>query len=246
MTQDRAAKLAADGPPDVSSQVGERIADYRRLRGLKVAELARRVGVTGSLISQIERGRARPSISTLFLLGEALDVSLDAFFRDDEAAQALAPRRGAPHGRAAGRRAPDELAPPTTRDRFLVRAGVRASLEIQGGVRWERLTPENLDEGEFLEAVYAPGSESSPELYRHPGSEWVFILEGILEITVGFTVYRLEPGDSLCFPSSLPHRYVNPTDRPTRAISVNLWDQVVRAFGEVSADAARPYEPQAR
>ena len=90
MTTDPAGSPAStgdDGPlagAELTLQVGERIACFRNERGLKVAELARRVGVTGSLISQIERGRSRPSISTLFLIGEALDVPIDAFFRDDD------------------------------------------------------------------------------------------------------------------------------------------------------------------
>jgi uncharacterized cupin superfamily protein len=91
-------------------------------------------------------------------------------------------------------------------------------------VRWEQLTPGPVEEGEFLEAVYAPHSESSPELYRHPGTEWLLVLEGTLEITVGFDTCRLEAGDSMCFPSSMPHRYANPTDNPVRAVSANLWD----------------------
>ena len=244
----------ADGPlasAELTQQVGERIACFRIERGLKVAELARRVGVTGSLISQIERGRSRPSISTLFLIGEALDVPIDAFFRDEggdrptplrppdgpepmppEVAEvAEPPEAPVPANQEPAFPGAEAVAVP---DRFLVRSGEGMRLQIAGGVQWQRLTPDNLEEGEFTEVTYAPGVASSDELYRHTGSEWVHVLEGELEITVGFTVYRLGVGDSLCFPSSMPHRYANPTERTARAISVNLWDQVVKTLADAS------------
>src|SRR5215831_11597595 len=49
---------------DLAGDIGRRLAAYRGQRGMRVAELAREVGVTPSLISQIERGMSRPSVST--------------------------------------------------------------------------------------------------------------------------------------------------------------------------------------
>ena len=63
-----------------ADRVGERVASYRKDRHLKVSELARMVGVSPSLISQIERGQSQPSVATLFALAESLDVPVDAFF----------------------------------------------------------------------------------------------------------------------------------------------------------------------
>ena len=63
-----------------AGRVGERVASYRKDRQLKVSELARMVGVSPSLISQIERGQSQPSVATLFALAESLDVPVDAFF----------------------------------------------------------------------------------------------------------------------------------------------------------------------
>ena len=58
-------------------------------------------------------------------------------------------------------------------------------------MRWERLTPTQLDDLEFMELVYAPGAESNSALYRHPGMEMVLVLEGRLTIFVGFDRYEL-------------------------------------------------------
>ena len=97
-------------------------------------------------------------------------------------------------------------------------------IEIEGGVRWESLTPRPLEELDFLELVYEGHAESGQRLYRHPGTEMVLLLSGRLDIHVGFERFELHPGDSIHFPSSLPHRYCNPTDETARAVTVILHD----------------------
>jgi transcriptional regulator with XRE-family HTH domain len=193
---------------DLAGDIGRRLAAHRSQRGMRVAELAREVGVTPSLISQIERGLSRPSVSTLFALAQALDVPVDAFFREG-GDQPPAPA-GEPAAGAAGR--------------YVVRQGSRAVIDIQGGVRWERLTRDNLDHLDFFELIYEPGAESHPRQFTHPGTEMVLVMSGCLEITVGFERYRLEAGDSIDFPSSMPHRYMNPSTETARAVTVILYD----------------------
>jgi transcriptional regulator with XRE-family HTH domain len=184
--------------------LGRRVAAYRTARGMRVSELARAAGVSSSLISQIERQQSQPSVSTLFALAEALDVPVDAFFEE-----------GHP-----GRRPSAEAD-----GQYVVRKADRSTIDIEGGLRWERLTPLPLDGIDFLEIVYQPGTESHPQLYRHPGTEMVLVLEGRLDIYIGFRRNELAAGDSIHFPSSLPHRYVNPTEEETRAVTVLLHDQ---------------------
>jgi len=204
-----------------------------------VAELAREVGVTPSLISQIERGQSRPSVSTLFAMAQALQVPVDAFFREPTpaavpavpplgaapplvgAAPPLAVPPPAPEGWAVPAR---ERTGPDGHGRYMVRRGDRATIDIEGGVRWERLTPQTMRHLDFFELVYGPGAQSNPTLYSHPGTEMVLVMSGRLDITVGFEHYRLEPGDSMQFPSSMPHRYANPTEETTRAVTVILYD----------------------
>src|SRR5215831_8902500 len=83
MTTDSAATgERAQAGGDLAGDIGRRLAAHRGQRGMRVAELAREVGVTPSLISQIERGMSRPSVSTLFAIAQALDVPVDAFFRE--------------------------------------------------------------------------------------------------------------------------------------------------------------------
>jgi transcriptional regulator with XRE-family HTH domain len=196
---------------DPAADIGVRVAEHRVRQGMKVSALARQVGVSPSLISQIERGQSRPSVSTLFALAEALGVPVDAFFRD----RVEAPRKSS-----------NGQVPEAPAHRFVVRRHERAAIDIEGGVRWERLTPTQLDDLEFLELVYAPGAESNSALYRHPGMEMVVVLRGRLTIFVGFDRYELAESDSICFPSTMPHRYVNESDEEMRAVTVIVRDAI--------------------
>jgi DNA-binding XRE family transcriptional regulator/quercetin dioxygenase-like cupin family protein len=247
MTTDSAATASPAGPGgadgaglggrapaggDLAGDIGRRLAAHRGRRGMRVAELAREVGVTPSLISQIERGMSRPSVSTLFAIAQALDVPVDAFFREPPPPAAAATQPDGPPGRAgadgpggAGRgRSTAGPGPAAAGGRYAVRRGGRAVIDIEGGVRWERLTRSTLDHLDFFELVYEPGAESHPRQYTHPGTEMVLVMSGCLEITIGFERYLLGPGDSIDFPSSMPHRYVNPSAQTARAVTVILYD----------------------
>jgi len=234
MTTDSAATASQAGPGapdpagpgerapaggDLAGDIGRRLAAHRGQRGMRVAELAREVGVTPSLISQIERGMSRPSVSTLFAIAQALDVPVDAFFREPQPPATAGAQPDGPAG-PAGTDGPGG----DGRGRYAVRRGGRAVIDIEGGVRWERLTRSTLDHLDFFELVYEPGAESHPRQYTHPGTEMVLVMSGCLEITIGFERYLLEPGDSIDFPSSMPHRYVNPSARTARAVTVILYD----------------------
>jgi len=226
----------------LAGDIGRRLAAHRAQRGMRVAELAREVGVTPSLISQIERGLSRPSVSTLFAIAQALDVPVDAFFREPQPPPAAGAHPGGLSepggpGDASGGRSPARPghAPPAD-GRYVVRRGGRAVIDIEGGVRWERLTRATLDHLDFFELVYEPGAESHPRQYTHPGTEMVLVMSGCLEITIGFERYRLEPGDSIDFPSSMPHRYVNPGSETARAVTVILYD-CPTGPGQVPPDA---------
>ena len=176
MTTDSAARAshgerATAGGGDLAGDIGRRLAAHRAQRGMRVAELAREVGVTPSLISQIERGMSRPSVSTLFGIAQALDVPVDAFFREPQPpTEAAAQPDGSPGsggadargGAGDGRTRAGPGQATAAGGRYGVRRGARAVIDIEGGVRWERLTRSTLDHLDFFELVYEPGAESHP------------------------------------------------------------------------------------
>jgi transcriptional regulator with XRE-family HTH domain len=193
----------------------------RRELGLSMSELARQIGVSPSMVSQIERGHTLPSVVTLFALANALGATVDAFFSEPDDGEASALHAAEPFDV----REPFPAQAVSSAEQgpyYVVRGGQRAGIDIRGGVRWERLTPVSFEQIEILELIYKPGAQSDSELYRHPGVEMVHVLEGRFTIHIGFGSYDLAPGDSATFPSSLPHRYVNPTDSVSRALTVIL------------------------
>lgn len=93
-------------PTSGVSSLGSRIREERLRRGVSLRGLARDVGVSASMISQIETGKTRPSVSTLYAITSALGVSIEEVFApatEDSAEPGPRPRRWPPRRRRAGR-----------------------------------------------------------------------------------------------------------------------------------------------
>ena len=91
---------------------------------------------------------------------------------------------------------------------------------MESGVVWEQLATNTGMELDFMEIVYPPHSTSTSDkrMLQHTGSEYGYLLEGELEITVGFEVFTLRAGEAVGFDSSTPHLLANKTDVPARGI----------------------------
>jgi transcriptional regulator with XRE-family HTH domain len=202
------------------ADVGERLRERRGELKLSVRELARRLQLSPSLISQIERGKASPSVGTLYALTNELGLSMDSLFSDEpsEASQPKGKRAGGP---ASGDGASGNGShPAATADPPVVHADERRRITLDSGVRWERLTEGADPFVDFLYVVYQPGGASCEEgvLMRHSGREYGHVLSGTLEVTVGFDTHILGPGDSISFESTVPHRLATLGDKPVEAI----------------------------
>jgi len=221
---------------DPGTGLGPRLRLAREERQLSVRELARRIGCSASLISQIERGVSVPSVGVLYSLATELDSSLDHLLFGAEvrrpaaasvasAASVAVAREPAP---AAG---PGFAGPGFAGPGFVQRGGGRSIIDLASGVRWERLTPGADAMTDFLEVIYSPGGHSTDERrpLRHDGHEYGLIISGTLQANVGFESYELGPGDSIAFDSSIPHEYLNKTGEPVHAIWVVVHSEPGRA-----------------
>lgn len=192
--------------------LGRSLRAVRERRGLGVRELARRIDVSASLISRIERGTVMPSVGTLFALSEALEVPVAEILGDAHAPGAQAGANGAPpgdsHGASSGL-----IALERGGSQGVQRSLGRDTLDLGNGVHWERLTP-GPDPVQFTYNVYRPGGASSPDgsFLRHSGREYGYVISGRLGVTLAFETYYLEAGDSIAFDSSTPHRLFNDGD----------------------------------
>jgi transcriptional regulator with XRE-family HTH domain/mannose-6-phosphate isomerase-like protein (cupin superfamily) len=215
------ARRVNRGREQLAGPVGEGLRKYREEAGMSLRALARAVGVSPSLISQIEHGKATPSVGTLYAIVSELGISLDELFFDNPRGAAAVAEAEHPRHMDPG----DDRTPPShwqaPSEGPVLRAGNRLSLTLATGVRWERLTASPDPEVEFLYCTYPVGGESAPaeDLMTHSGSEYGIILEGRCGATVAEDYYELEAGDSIAFDSRTPHRIWNlSNDRPMVAI----------------------------
>lgn len=225
-----------NGRDGATSELGTRLRSERERQSIGVRELSRRLGVSASMISQIERGRVMPSVNTLYSITSALGISLDDLFgeRPDGVRSLAAVAAGGPAGEPSAEPLAELPSTPAGPPPSPVQRGEDCQrLQLGSGVTWALLTSSPRPDIDFLRTTYAVGSESTPAdaLMRHAGHEYGTVLEGRLGVTVGFDTYELEPGDSISFESSTPHRLYNAGDEPAVAIWV-----VVGRGGDPRAD----------
>ena len=192
-------------------EIGDRLREGRQARGLSLRAMAARLGVSASLISQVETGRARPSVRTLYAIAAELGISLDELLFSDARSGAANGTDGAEPGVVGDIRLPADP---------VQRAGNRTAIRLASGVVWERLTTASIPNVDFLRVTYEVGGASSPEreFQRHSGQEWGYVLTGRLGVTIGFDEVVLEPGDAIAFDSTTPHRLYNAGDEPVHGV----------------------------
>lgn len=233
------------GPPGANGNrvapglIGARLRAQRLARGISLRQFARDLDVSASFISQLETGKAQPSVATLFAICAALDITTDELFENEAVpghSDANEPLGGATDaanntwrtvssfGSLPTMPSPAHDADEARSSSPVVHPRDRKVLVLDSGVTWESLTATRNEKTDFMFVRYDVGGSSTMEgrLIRHVGAEYGFILSGTLEITVGFETYRLAAGDSISFDSSRPHRLANVGDIPVEAIWVNI------------------------
>jgi transcriptional regulator with XRE-family HTH domain len=196
---------AAEQVPDPSDfAVGARVREIRQRNGQSLRALAAALGISASALSQIETGRTRPSIQRVHEIATELNIPLSALF----APVLETPQTDAAHG----------LSSSVSYDSSIcVQKAVEApTIQLENGIRWDRISPKESDGLSFLHLVFEPKAGYS-EYLRHNGREIVYVIEGTLTFHVGFTAREVSEGDSFMFPSTTPHKVVNPTEHRARA-----------------------------
>jgi transcriptional regulator with XRE-family HTH domain len=199
--------------------LGARLKELRQQAGFSLRELARQADVSPSLVSQIENGKSRPSVATLYTFARLLNVPVDELFDAEEHALVEVPAAEAAVGSGydpANAWHPSEYATRIS----VVHPSHRAQLHLVEGINWERLaaTPER--DVNFMKITYAPGAgtHDQTDLQTHDGYEYGYVLAGTLEVTVGNEVFVLNEGESLGFDSSIPHAFRNIGDTDFQGI----------------------------
>jgi transcriptional regulator with XRE-family HTH domain len=196
----------------VYTPIGHQLRRARLAAGISLREMARRVDVSASFISQVELGRTMPSVGTLYAIASELGVSLDGLMPSAQSGPAGA--ASAPPGAVAAREfrtPPRPFSMAVDAEAPVQRAHNRHELKV-GGAIWGRLTADHDPANDFLHVIYKRGGESCPEdqMIHHRGFEYGYIIKGRLRVQVGFADYELGEGDSISFDSMTPHRLSNP------------------------------------
>jgi transcriptional regulator with XRE-family HTH domain len=171
--------------------LGTKMRQVRKSQGLTLAELADMTGLTSSLLSQVERGLADPSLSSLRKIAHALDVPLAYFFIEDQKSEEIMHES----------------------DRSILVSKKR-------GVSYEFLSSNKSDLLEFTLLHIDPGGHSGSDHDMHHGEEVLYVLQGRLTLKINEKEYSLEAGDSIHFESDSPHSWTNTSDKEVIAFSV--------------------------
>jgi transcriptional regulator with XRE-family HTH domain len=178
-------------------QIGARVRHARIVAGIRMRELARKIGCAESSISKIESGHVVPSLPMLQRIVEALGRDLSSFFGADLDAPAIIQR--------AGQRVVTDTDP--------IRHGE--------GIRYERMVA--FASGNLLEAnihIVEPGGHKQDRV-THQGETFGFVIEGQIELTIEEAVYLLGTSDSFSYKNHLTSSYRNPGKSVARILWVN-------------------------
>lgn len=172
-------------------ELGHLVRARRKELGLSLRALAERVGVTASFLSQVERDLTSPSIASLTKISRALDVPVFHFLAEQ-----------------------DGKSPVVRRDR-------RAKLTFpDSSLTYQLLTPDLGRKIEAFLAEHEPGQKKVAIPLTQHTEEFIYVLQGQLEIQLAEDVYRLAPGDSVSFEGALLRRLASLGDETLRFISV--------------------------
>ncbi|AMM93217.1 XRE family transcriptional regulator [Peribacillus sp. SIMBA_075] len=159
--------------------IGKKVEKYRKAKGLSSRELAKLAEITPSMLSQIERGLANPSIQTLKVLAKTLNVPTFSFLLEEINTEDL-----------------------------IVRSGKRKKMIIDN-LSYELLSPDFTGNLATAIMKVPSNISSSENLLEHKGEEVAFILEGKIKLYLGEEEYLLEAGDSVKIPANLKHKWEN-------------------------------------
>ena len=169
--------------------LGKKIKEARKERGLSIKELAKMVDVSSSLLSQIERDLANPSLNTLRSISNQLEIPMFSLFEERDKLTTMVVRSS---------------------DRIRIIDGRSSSDEFEQG--YDLLSPDLKGAIQMCEMSLGPYQYNSDKLDKHQAEEVAICTEGRIELYLEKEVIQLEKGDSVRISNGTPHRWKNPSN----------------------------------
>lgn len=175
-------------------RLGERVRRKREVLQLKLSDVAQKVGISSSALSQIEKAKAFPSILTLKNIADCLHTTVGELIGENE----------------------------TLSKQPLVKNAEKKFVKANdSGTRLHLISHHDpLKQMETYLLEFAPGSNSTGIMSSHPGQEFCYVIEGKLEFIIEGKPYMLETDDSFYFNSNIAHHAKNISTGQTRVIWV--------------------------
>lgn len=195
MARDRTAE-APQPAGNLAEIIGFNVRALRQQHGLSVSDMAAQMGLSKAMLSKIENAQTSSSLATLALLAQGLDVPVTSLFRGAEAE-----REAVYTAAGTGPR--------------ITRAGTRVGheYELLGSLRGQHKRLES------LMVTLNQDSDTYP-LFQHPGTEFLYMIDGVMDYGHGVSTYRLSSGDSLQIDGEAPHGPTALVELPIRFLSV--------------------------
>ena len=171
--------------------LGERILFLREKNNISQRELAEKIKITASMLSQIERNLANPSLSTLRLISKELDIPLYYLFMHNSTEKDIVVRRS---------------------ERKIIGTNDKNTPYL------ELLTPDTSGSIEFFQMTLQPGTYSAKELMDHDSEEVALVLSGTIILETDEKEFILNEGDRIRLPHLLFHRWRNDSDVVTKLV----------------------------
>jgi len=176
-------QMSEEDEEEIPDEMGKRFKKARERRGLSIFEVHLITDLDVDLLSQIEEGKVIPPLGTVIKLAKALHVKMGYFISGEEGKAYTIVRQG---------------------DRK-VTSRYGSEREKHYGYEYESLAPHKTDRQMEPFLVTLEPSETDEERSTHDGQEFIFVLQGEMEVRLGEEIHVLEPGDSIYYDSTVPH-----------------------------------------
>jgi transcriptional regulator with XRE-family HTH domain len=184
----------ADATTTALTAIGLRIKEIRLKRGMTLQTLSDASGLSPSMLSLVERGRASPSIGSLVVIASSLGVSMSDLIAESPAAE----------------------------EQLVVRSSEAKGIETAQHVIRRVLREDKSHDLSIALNEYEPNTGNADRALTHDGFEYGFILEGTLTVTIDDTPYVLQTGDLISYSSRRPHQLWNHGKSRVRTLWFNL------------------------
>jgi transcriptional regulator with XRE-family HTH domain len=185
-------------PEDVQVEVGQRVRAVRESRGLSLSDISQRTDLEASFLEEIESGSAAPPLGVVIKLAKALDMKIGYFISGEE----------------------DRAYTIVRRDGGKVISRYDSKKGKRYGYEYASLAPHKKDRHMEPFMVTLAPADTEEERSTHDGQEFIYVLEGIMEVRLGEEIHLLEPGDAIYYDSTVPHLVKCHGDHPTRILAV--------------------------